>query len=523
MSTKQLRAVGWAAVSSKSQAEDDKFSLEKQEADIRSLCQRNNWQLIALLRVSGFSRDYFTMAEAAAAMRKEGGTAFDELTRMIETKAMDVFIVRDADRFGRKLSIVTEVTARLRDAGIQIHTLASGAVDEKNATMWSAMTGLAAQNDIERLKQYRDAGMKKRALRGAPGTAVIFSHRLTRNDKGDVTGIEPNPSMRLFVEDAARLFLEGASYAQIEIALTVLGHVRPDGKPLRPMTVYRMLMSPTFWGNSVYGHRRHSGLNYGLWCFDPDAALPDGVEVNYGTHEPALTGVIAERVKAEMRRRTELVRGGARSGKTHMLTGLIVCGECWYTLTYSSNKLKSGGVTRYYSCLTPSSFFRFKQPCSNRASLRIEKAKEQITEYLLKPVFEGVELSAIVSTDDTQADLQRQYQQITEQVSALSDDIRNLIRLQSRNPKLETMYQDEIDSAAAALEIHEKRLAEVEMQIKRFEVVPSQQYAVNELRQMSIEAFWQLEETQINQFLHRLLGRYRFVMRGGDIVSVIQS
>ncbi|MBK8035345.1 MAG: hypothetical protein IPK17_38735 [Chloroflexi bacterium] len=48
------RALIWAAVSTKAQAdEDDKFSLPIQEDDARTLAERSGWRVVDVLRVPG--------------------------------------------------------------------------------------------------------------------------------------------------------------------------------------------------------------------------------------------------------------------------------------------------------------------------------------------------------------------------------------------------------------------------------------------------------------------------------------
>ena len=59
--------------------EDEKLSLSQQEADARTLCEREGWQVIDVLRVPGHSRRYVDIHECARDMQAEGIDAFNKL------------------------------------------------------------------------------------------------------------------------------------------------------------------------------------------------------------------------------------------------------------------------------------------------------------------------------------------------------------------------------------------------------------------------------------------------------------
>src|SRR5258708_28583828 len=117
-----LRAVIWAAVSTKEQTQD-KDSLPNQIEAGKALCVANDWQLIRTLEVPGFSRDYFDIQECADDMAKEGITAFKELLTLWDQRAFDILIVRGADRFARTQALhsrVVEYTVRIVKARIYV-------------------------------------------------------------------------------------------------------------------------------------------------------------------------------------------------------------------------------------------------------------------------------------------------------------------------------------------------------------------------------------------------------------------
>jgi len=49
-----------------------------------------------------------------------------------------------------------------------------------------------------------------------------------------------------------------------------------------------------------------------------------------------------------------------------------------------------------------------------------------------------------------------------------------------------------------------------------------QQTTLEELAEMSLEAFWNQESRYINQVLHRLMGKKRFLLLDGEIIGVAE-
>jgi DNA invertase Pin-like site-specific DNA recombinase len=108
------------------------------------------------LIVPGFSRRYYNLPEFAAALYKEkDNDAGHRLLRHIRERSFDVFVCRDADRFGREQSLVSEVIARIIDSGARIYTLNEGWIDAQHYRMVSALTGVRAASYVDDLSEQR--------------------------------------------------------------------------------------------------------------------------------------------------------------------------------------------------------------------------------------------------------------------------------------------------------------------------------------------------------------------------------
>ncbi len=158
------------------QAGDDKESLPTQEREARAICEARDWDIVEILRVPGHSRRYYTLAEAAAHARTVGMDAFDRLIAHIERKDFDVFVVRDASRFGRSQSITGEVAEKIvLEVGASIYAWAGGLgklIDEQELRGFIALAGYAAAVEIDNLVKRREMGYQARARRGLPKNAV---------------------------------------------------------------------------------------------------------------------------------------------------------------------------------------------------------------------------------------------------------------------------------------------------------------------------------------------------------------
>ena len=68
--------------------------------------------------------------------------------------------------------------------------------------------------------------------------------------------------------------------------------------------------------------------------YDPSAPAPEGTSVFYNVNTPVYTGEQSQRVQDELRRRSMVIQGTARPRRTHMFSGLVLCGLCNHYMVY---------------------------------------------------------------------------------------------------------------------------------------------------------------------------------------------
>ena len=182
------RAVVWAGVSSKPQAQDDRDSLATQLAEGLALCERNGWQPVARLVVPGITRSHIDLQDAIAAVDEalgadrsglfarqladlgaDGENAYRRLAELIAARQVDVLICRSRDRLGRTDSLIAGIEERLRRAGAVVYSLAMPPTGTAGGDLYlSAVERAGGQHYVLQLVEATRRGMDNRAARGLP-------------------------------------------------------------------------------------------------------------------------------------------------------------------------------------------------------------------------------------------------------------------------------------------------------------------------------------------------------------------
>ena len=85
------------------------------------------------------------------------------------------------------------------------------------------------------------------------------------------------------------------------------------------------------------------------------------------------------------------------------------------------------------------------------------------------------------------------------------------------------MYREElaqINTRLKNMKVTRDTLQAKTVETQRTTVI--QQTTLEELAEMSLEAFWNQESRYINQVLHRLMGKKRFLLLDGEIIGVAE-
>lgn len=521
------RVLTWAAVSSKVQAHDDKFSIPDQIRMNREVVKRLNGVLVDELVVPGFSRNYRTLAHVIAATDDSETDAFRKLHRYIEQRAFDVFVCLDADRFGRKASLVLEVIDTItEDCGADIVTTFDNmTMDDESALTVGLLKAYKAQMDMKRLIAARKKGMARRAAQGKTVSSTVpLFHRRVRGDNGKEIGLEVNEDLRPLWTDLATVLLRRVAWQDVErVLFDEFGHGRVvDGvKQPYPVEAFRSLvLNPGFWG--------HSGLYYfkkadqstqfrGPWCWDPAVEPPPPMIIHHHK-KPAVYGgpwaELGEQVKRELWRRYRL-GGKGMPQNTYRFHGLAVCDECGYTLV----KVVNNRRWVYLRCDTRWKPSRRQVTCAQSTHIRAEVVQAYFDDQLRAEVAglpsdlfdvraDAATLARRIATEE------RQLKTLKRQLDTATAEL-----VRARKAARDS-FQRQIDRLADDIERIEDRLAQWRSDLQTSDRVRrGQEDVIALLKRHGVDWLWEQPDGFIHQVLSTALGDRQIVVRDGEITG----
>ncbi|MBC7871006.1 MAG: hypothetical protein H7Y09_09230 [Chitinophagaceae bacterium] len=387
------------------------------------------------------------------------------------------------------------------------------------------MAGYKAAGDIDRLVKARNDAITARAQRGLPVSSRIpISHKLIRDPvNGRAIRLKVNEDKRRFWDDLALLILEGVAWERIELELyNRFGHVNDNGKPYYAHYLYNLIMKPIFWGHTARNHNSSTsknGFKNGSWIYDESQTLPEGALMFRDTHSPVWEGELADLIRAELKRRSETVRGNTDPARTHRFSGLGVCAECGCFLATFVNKGYRGLI-----CPAGKVKFSFKLPsCNNNKIINERKIIAQMNGYL-QQMLEQNTTQVFSEEINTRTNLHSRLDKLMEEIALLEEQARTLIRRQaSAGEELQSLYDEELNQINARLRnMRATRVALQAQTIADQQAETMQLVTLEELASITLEAFWKQESRYINQMLHRLMGKKRLLGLKGEIIGVAE-
>lgn len=510
-----------AAVSSKQQAREDKVSLPQQEADGLAHAEGEGWEVVEVIRIPGFSRRFYTLAELVEHASARGVQGPARLHQHMQDKDFDVLWVRSTNRFGREQSINAEVINRvIQECQARIYSQLDGWIDKANRRAMAAITGYRDSSEIDELLKKRADAIVAQAKRGIPvSTRVPFSHRIVRNpDNGRAIRVDVREELRPLFNDLATLLLEGVSYNNLAAQLFLrFGHTTPDGKPYFPQRIARLPWNPIFWGNNAirWQHNHQQRYERGLYMLENTTPAPEAVSVFYGVCTPVYTGALAEQVKAELRRRTE--RFGVPKQHTGRFTALVICDGCGNRMTYMRLPRSNGVVYTYLVCPIHGRKTLGYPPCPQPGHIPEHKLLAWLETHLNDWLHSGrVDLlpspkpeshEQARQLEDAKTRLQRRLETLIAELSDVEADLKEDFRRQIRHVKDELLR---CEAQLNSLRRRERQAASAHAQ---------QQSALHEVTAKTLERFWQQEPLPINQLLRRLLAGAKIVVQKHDAIG----
>jgi len=359
------RAISWAAVSSKPQAE--KESLNDQHRLNHALAEALDWELVADITVPGESRSYHRMADAVKNL-----AAYRTLQEHATSGNIQWIIVKSRDRLARTRRLNRAVADYLQDHGVRVYsrTMPPSNTDERTeADVWGeAIESGYSEAEVLRLKQRREMGMKARVRRGSPPSRLPFGFAYVSDGSGKprVQFVDPEAERTVrFVIDS---FLRGVTKKWIIEEANSLGLATSRGGKWGKDLINRILNQPAYYGMVAYGRRRYirrNGKRTAVVFPWEDCILAEATFE--GLYDPSLW----DRVQAEQRRRDG---DHPRSRNApFLLSQLLYCVH--HDRFFTGNQREWGG--RYYRCRSVTRDWRIH-------SMRTHVIHQKVVDYFIR-------------------------------------------------------------------------------------------------------------------------------------------
>lgn len=265
-----MRAVVWAAVSSKSQLKGD--SNEEQVRDGKTVCEQFNWDVVETLEVPGLTRDFIFFTDAEHKVE-----AYRRLRLLCEQRAFDVLVCRGRDRLGRTDALISQVEELCKRIGqAQIYSMAMPTfipegklAQDRGALYAAAIERATAQAELIELRRRHSAGMKARIRKGLPASNVPYGYKKTHKDLPPMQVPEEIATLRQIYA----LYMDGAGCPRIAGWLN--RHTVPTqrGGKWRDNTIKYMLDNAFYAGWVTYGQLAQPGKHKPVWTAEEWIAL----------------------------------------------------------------------------------------------------------------------------------------------------------------------------------------------------------------------------------------------------------
>ncbi len=296
-------------------------SAEDQIALCKTRAEREGWTVVEI---------YTDAAISGASNRRPGMSA---MLSDAAIGAFDIVCAEAIDRIARDQEDIAAIYKRLTFAGVQLHTLSDGRVDELHIGLKGTMSALYLKDLAEKIRR----GQRGCIARARVPGGLTYGYEVVRQFGADG---EPERGLRRIVPEQAAVvrriyseFLSGRSPRQIAIGLNEDGMRTARGAIWTPSSIMGsrsrslgILHNPVYAGRFVYNRVQMKR--------DPETrrrvSRPNPADERVEMHLPELQIVTAEEwAEAQaMISRSAMDPLHDRKRPKHMLSGLIRCGKC---------------------------------------------------------------------------------------------------------------------------------------------------------------------------------------------------
>jgi site-specific DNA recombinase len=462
------RAVLYARVSTRQQAEEDRYSLPQQLAALREYCQREGYEVLEEITDPGYS---------GASLQRPGQ---DRVRDLVQGGGVSVVLAQDRDRFSREPAYLYILREEFSAHGTALRALNDHGDDSPEGQLTDGILDQIAKFERVKFAERSRRGLSQKVRQGKP----IVTHRppygyMLADDGRLKVREEQMAVVRRILTEAA----DGQSVYSITQALNAEGIPSPTGRPAWSKTSVRFLLNSDLY--MPHDHTEIAALvspevaatldaeaTYGLWAFNKRRTKtwnePDGngdyrkryqqehrspYELLYApVPDCGLPRSVVEAARRNVRSRARKPSGAARRF-WELSGGIARCAECGSVL--SPHTVISGDGKRrkhdYYSCRAR--YNNTAKVCANRHSNRAaelealawERVKEIVSdEDTIRDEFDSYAAHfRRTGSDESRARLMAQLEKLDTRRSAYQDQqTEGLINMEELRSKLASIEEE---------------------------------------------------------------------------------
>lgn len=447
-----VRAVLYARFSSDNQREE---SIDAQVRAIRDYARKNSIIIVG---------QYIDKAKSAMTDNRP------EFLKMVSDSVkggFDLVLVHKLDRFARNRQDSIGYRMELKKHGVSLVSVLEYLDDESPES-------LILESVLEAMAEYYSKNLAREVNKGMKENALKGLHTGGKPPLG--YDVDPETKMLVINEKEAeavsltfQMLNEGYGYGKIIDELNLRGYKNKAGKSFGHNSLTNIVRNEKYIGVYVFNKlasKDYRGKRNGNSYKDADEIIR--VE---GVVPPIITKEEFQAAQNKINSRKHL-RGANNAKEVYLLSGKIVCGECWGA--YAGSRKYAGRNKKLqvtYRCITRKS----KHACTNK-EIRREYIEAFVLEALTKYVSDDKLIPRLV-------DSYKKYQK-----GKNSDIVKVRDKLKARISEITTQMNNLVDIIVkSGSEVLAQRLTEIEVEKIHLEAEYNQICEVHEIQEITVE------------------------------------
>lgn len=346
------KAAIYARYSSDNQREE---SIEAQERAIEEYIKKNDIQIV---------KRYYDRAKSATSDRRPG---FQQMISDSSAGIFDLVIVHKLDRFSRDKYDSAKYKRILKQNGVKVESVTEHLDGSPESVILESV--------IEGMAEYYSKNLAREVMKGMKETALQCKHTGGKPPLG--YDLNEDKTYRINEKEAEavkvvfEMYANGYTYVDIARKLNNMGARTKEGKTFSKNSLGSILRNEKYSG--VYIFNRSSAKDaFGKRNTNKEKDEDEIIRVEGGMPQ-IITKELYETVQATIAKRQK--SPGANKAKVqYLLSGLIKCGECGYSMNGNRRTSNVKPVYMSYRC----GCRQHKYDCNNK-----EIRKEYIEEFVL--------------------------------------------------------------------------------------------------------------------------------------------